>query len=284
VKDTIEQLPRLRRMILPALLTFKRKQELTIDPFNQSNTYGIPEIDTGQLYQYLQFFGREANDYVPLCFLYLMAQRAQLAMMTRSKFPLPVPGLIHLENELESFREVQFSTSFQLIAHTSLSTTSEGSFIVQFTVEIQQDGGKVAVCKSKYLYKVASSGNKRHKKDWPIEKWEDCLDVMWQIPINIGWKYAKVSGDYNMIHYSSLLAKSFGFPRSIAHGWYVVGKAVLDMERRAKMSSKYIYALFKKPVLTNSKVHVQFKVSDDENHFRVLSGNGEKLLVEGFAR
>ena len=50
--------------------------------------------------------------------------------------------------------------------------------------------------------------------------------IRWRVPDDIGRRYAKVSGDVNPIHMSSLTAKALGFKRAIAHGMWVKAHAL----------------------------------------------------------
>ncbi|MDQ9817487.1 MaoC/PaaZ C-terminal domain-containing protein, partial [Acinetobacter bereziniae] len=42
----------------------------------------------------------------------------------------------------------------------------------------------------------------------------------WNILENTGRRYAKVSGDFNLIHIHAITAKAFGFKQAIAHGMW----------------------------------------------------------------
>ena len=41
----------------------------------------------------------------------------------------------------------------------------------------------------------------------------------------VGRSYARLSGDYNLIHLHKYAAKPLGFSRAIAHGWWLTGRA-----------------------------------------------------------
>jgi acyl dehydratase len=47
-----------------------------------------------------------------------------------------------------------------------------------------------------------------------------------RLPAGLSRQYARVSGDYNPIHLSSLSAKVFGFRSVVAHGMSVLGVAL----------------------------------------------------------
>lgn len=51
----------------------------------------------------------------------------------------------------------------------------------------------------------------------------------WDLPGTLGRRYARVSGDWNPIHLSSLTARPFGYRRPIAHGMWTLGRAFAAM-------------------------------------------------------
>ena len=50
----------------------------------------------------------------------------------------------------------------------------------------------------------------------------DALDIS----ENTGWKYARVSGDFNPIHLTARTAKMFGFKQAVAHGMWSMGRCL----------------------------------------------------------
>lgn len=66
-------------------------------------------------------------------------------------------------------------------------------------------------------------------------------------------RYAAVSGDRNPIHVSTLGAKAFGFPKTIAHGMWSAAATLSAVEGR--IPGKVTYAVrFGKPVLLPSSL------------------------------
>jgi acyl dehydratase len=70
----------------------------------------------------------------------------------------------------------------------------------------------------------------------------------WKAPADIGRRYARVSGDYNPIHLSTLSAKLFGFPQAIAHGLWNKARALAALGQHLPAANIEIAVEFKKPV------------------------------------
>jgi hypothetical protein len=95
-RDSLSPLPPLgAAMLLRAL--FKRRARASTLPVRAS--YRLDRIDRDHVRRYNAAFGF-TGDTIPLTFLYLLAQRAQLATMVARPIPFRIPGLIHVENRL----------------------------------------------------------------------------------------------------------------------------------------------------------------------------------------
>ena len=69
----------------------------------------------------------------------------------------------------------------------------------------------------------------------------------------VGTDYAAVSGDRNPIHTSRLLAKVFGFPRTIAHGMWTKARCLAALEGRLP-DTYTVDVAFKLPILLPATV------------------------------
>ena len=65
--------------------------------------------------------------------------------------------------------------------------------------------------------------------------------------------YASVGGDHNPIHTSSIGAKLFGFPTSIAHGMFTAAAVLANIEGQLPDAVRYSVR-FGKPVLLPARV------------------------------
>ncbi|MBM4504353.1 dehydratase, partial [Rhodococcus hoagii] len=68
-------------------------------------------------------------------------------------------------------------------------------------------------------------------------------------------RYAAVSGDRNPIHVTSLGAKAFGFPSTIAHGMWSAAAALQPLEGRVADAVTYTVR-FGKPIVLPATVNL----------------------------
>jgi acyl dehydratase len=103
-------------------------------------------------------------------------------------------------------------------------------------------------------------------------------EATWTLAPDEGWRYARISGDFNPIHLSPWLARPFGFDRPILHGMAIVGRVAALAEREAGRSATTVSARFRRPMRLPGELRVAY---DASGGYRVTSADGETLHLDG---
>lgn len=81
-----------------------------------------------------------------------------------------------------------------------------------------------------------------------------------RLPPNEGWRYARLSGDFNPVHWAGPFAKLVGFDRPIAHGFDLMARAchalIAHLADGEAHKLKLIDVAFRKPVVLPAEVHL----------------------------
>ncbi|MFW5740068.1 MAG: MaoC/PaaZ C-terminal domain-containing protein [Myxococcota bacterium] len=81
-----------------------------------------------------------------------------------------------------------------------------------------------------------------------------------RLPPNEGWRYARLSGDFNPVHWIGPFAKLVGFDRPVAHGFDLMARtchaAVAHLAQGDARKLKMIDIAFRKPVVLPAEVHL----------------------------
>ncbi len=104
----------------------------------------------------------------------------------------------------------------------------------------------------------------------------DCnLWSSWRLPNGIGWRFARISGDSNAIHYYSRYAKAFGFERAFAQPILVLTKcfhALPDLY----LAKFRLDTLLKGPVYYGSMVYIKGMMKPSGIRFDIHSGQNPR--------
>lgn len=205
-------------------------------------------VDLRRLERYRQFFGFQEP--FPLPYLFLLAQRAQLALMLTKEYTIGVPGIIHLSSVTEKLGKFILTEPFDLHAALDVEYKEQGSLRPVFTLKYFQAGTLVATSTNHYLVRRKAKGAKSNTKrlEEPFAFENSPHEDTWAYSSDLSIEYADVTDDHNPIHKSKRAARFAGFPSPIMHGWYSVSRATKWLTSLANEAPTSMKASFHKPL------------------------------------
>ncbi|MBX6355812.1 MAG: hypothetical protein IRZ05_08140 [Micromonosporaceae bacterium] len=227
-------------MIKAALTLLPRRRAGEL-PDRSLSLRGV-EIDRDHLAEYDRVCGFRLGDSLPATYPHVLAFPLAMRLMTAPDFPFPVVGLVHVANRIEVLRPLDAGDRLDLTVRAANLRPHERGRQLDIVAEATVDGELVWRDVSTYLRKEKggrSSG--RHEEPPPVS-------AVWRVPARVGRDYARVSGDHNPIHTSTLGAKLFGFPRRIAHGMWSKARCLAALEGRLP-EAYTVEVSFKRPIL-----------------------------------
>ena len=134
---------------------FKRPARVSAGLIQAS--YWLDRIDIAHVRRYSNAFAFPPGP-VPLTYLYLLAQRAQLATMLDRAIPFRIVGLIHVSNSLTMHCEVRTDASLVLVTTLSMpEPAANGVIECMLETVASADGQTVFMRTSRYLIKRPTS-------------------------------------------------------------------------------------------------------------------------------
>jgi len=104
----------------------------------------------------------------------------------------------------------------------------------------------------------------------------DCnLWSSWRLPNGIGWRFARISGDSNALHYSSWYAKGFGFERAFAQPILILTRS-LNALPAFDIPRFRLDTLLKGPVYYGSAVYIKGMTRKTGIRFDIHSGENPR--------
>ncbi|GGM84526.1 MaoC/PaaZ C-terminal domain-containing protein [Dactylosporangium sucinum] len=214
--------------------------------------------DREHLAAYDRVCGFRLGDTLPATYPHVLAFPLALRLMTAGEFPFPLLGLVHVANEIRVHRPLRASDAFDLAVRAeALRPHDRGT---QLDVVATATIGEEVVWSGRSTYLRRTAGSKSAKKEAtePVP-----ARSVWRVPKRTGPDYAAVSGDRNPIHTSRLLAKAFGFPRTIAHGMWTKARCLAALEGRLP-DAYAVRVSFKLPILLPADVGFDAATNGDE--------------------
>jgi acyl dehydratase len=107
-----------------------------------------------------------------------------------------------------------------------------------------------------------------------------CARARWELPGDLGRRYAGVSGDRNPIHMHALSAKALGFPRAIAHGMWTKARCLAALE--GLLPDAYaVQVRFRRPIELPATVAFASKADGADIDFEVRDARRETPHLAG---
>lgn len=216
-------------------------------------------IDAEHLAAYQRLLGEPVADAAPAGYPFILAFPLMLGVMTRKGFPLRALGLVHIANHVVQNHPVRIGESVGLRTWAEELRAHRAGTQVELVSQVLDADGDVAWEQvSTFLAKGARLDGLPADDDGPArtEFVPPVPTAQWRLERADASRYAAVSGDRNPIHVHPLLAKAFGFPRTVAHGMYTAARALAAVG--AERGEAYTWDVaFARPVLLPSTVAVR---------------------------
>jgi len=202
------------------------------------------------------------SDYLPIAYPHVLATPVQLALLSSPAFPVRLMGLVHLRNHIEQVRPIRVdevgSIRTWLDGRRDTDRGQEFDVYTQVLVNGEPVWTETCVFMARRLARDTSKRSPRIAagEGIPAPDAEAVAppgpDGIRTISVDagadIGWRYARVAGDFNPIHLTKLGARLFGFNQPIAHGMWSMARALATLEPHAFESPKRVDVVFKRPV------------------------------------
>jgi hypothetical protein len=210
------------------------------------------EVDRDHLAAYDRVCGFRLRDELPATYPHMVAFPLAMELMTDTSFPFAAMGLVHIANRIEVVHPMSAAGPFDMrVWAAELAGHERGT---QFEIHAEALVSDAALWRSTstYLHREKSS---KEKKPGASDGSASVSGghAVWDVPGDIGRRYAAVSGDRNPIHLHPLSAKLFGMKAPIAHGMWTKARCLAALE--GELPETYaVDVRFKLPIFLPSKV------------------------------
>ena len=193
---------------------------------------------------------------LPPAYLHVLAMPLHMQLFVVKNFPVKVLGLIHLRNTIRVLAPVDERAPLRLRVYFDTMRVTDAGQEYDFTTSYEQNGAVVWE-EISTMFARGMSGPKEGSKRPVIERSNhpetgvntDTLEVA----DNTGWRYARVSGDFNPIHLTARTAQMFGFKQAVAHGMWSMGRCLASAAPQIPNVKIQIDTQFKLPVYIPSQ-------------------------------
>jgi acyl dehydratase len=213
-------------------------------------------ISAKHLQQYRNICGARDTNRVPAAYLHVLAMPLHMQLFIAKDFPVKVLGLIHLRNTIRVLSDIDVRAPLKLRVFFDTARFTDIGQEYDFTTTYEQNGTAVWEEVSTMFARgnaPPKEGAKRGGIERSAHPETGTSTESLEIAENTGWRYAKVSGDFNPIHLTARTAKMFGFKQAVAHGMWSMGRCLGAAEPHLPNGRIQVDTQFKLPVYLPSQ-------------------------------
>ena len=238
------------------------------------------KVDQEHLKAYNEICGYKNDGYISATYLAVISQSLQMQMMTSEPFPFPLLGLVHIRNQVKQLRKIGVNESLSISCKFGDLKPHDKGLQFDFLTTVKVGGEVVMEGLTTYLSRGKTTGSTTPKaKDDKTLDYQ--VQAVWDVAENTGRRYAKSSGDYNLIHIHALTAKAFGFKQAIAHGMWSKARALASLNLPDAYEAD---VSFKLPMFLPSKVEFLTAEDHKDTDFLIRNEKSHKPHVAGVVK
>jgi acyl dehydratase len=207
--------------------------------------------------------GGPPSDYLPVAYPHVLATPVQLALMSSRAFPVRLMGLVHLRNHIEQMRPIRVDEEGRIRVwidgHRDTDRGQEFDVNTQVEVADQIVWSETCVFMARRMIRNASrrAGARISAGEGIPAPDAEAISPSasngihssgFEADDGVGWRYARVAGDFNPIHLSKVGARLFGFTLPIAHGMWSMARCLAVLEPQTFAAPSRVDVVFKRPV------------------------------------
>jgi acyl dehydratase len=205
-------------------------------------------IDRANVAAYAAVTGLRFGDTVPLTYPFALTFPTVMNLITGFDFPFSAMGAVHVENHITQYRPIAVTDTVGIAARAENLREHRKGLLVDVVTDVRVGNDTAWHQVTTFLHQQRTSLSGEPKAP-PVKqpKLPPPNAILRITPGQIR-RYASVGGDHNPIHTSSIGAKLFGFPTSIAHGMFSAAAVLANIEGQLPDAVRYSVK-FGKPVL-----------------------------------
>ncbi len=197
-----------------------------IQPFKQVSEN--VSINHKNLVQYQSVCGFDDSGFLPATYPQLMLFKHNINILSQPNFPFPLIGLIHLSIECRQHRKLAITEKFSFKSYAANLSEVENGYRFELISKVYVGSELLWDCRS--LFQVPKRKKAKSKSNTQPQAVLGAGDegLNWLVSPSDARRYARVSKDFNPIHLTKFTARLSGFRGVIAHGMYLLGKALAE--------------------------------------------------------
>ncbi len=238
-------------------------------------------IDRRHLAEFLRLTGLAPDRGMPLLYPHVFGFPLQMAVLTHPAFPIPIWSALQIRNHLLRHRPIAGDAVLDLdTAVAGQRILGKGAEVdLHTTVRAGQELLWESLTTFYYRGRFGEAGMASPLARAPEVGGE--VLARWHTSSGAGWRFGRLTGDFNGVHWSRWYARMFGFRRDFHHPQFVLGQCVARLPALDPARGQRLDAWLKGPVYYGSDASLRATTDPDGAAFALYVEGEDRPAIVG---
>jgi len=241
-------------------------------------------VDPAHLAEFHLHTGLRAENELPLLYPLVLAFPLQMVILTHPAFPLPIWGALQIRNHVLQHGPISTDAVLDMEARVAGQRILEKGAEVDLHTTVRSRDDLMWESRNTFYYRgrfgQAGAASPLARSPEP----GDAVAARWFMPAGGGWRVARLTGDYNGVHWARWYARRFGFQRAFHHPQVVLGQCLARLAAPDPALPRRLDAWLKGPVYYDSSVRLCATADAGDTAFALVPDGEERPAIVGRRR
>lgn len=238
-------------------------------------------LDQGHLDRFLRSTGLDAQHGLPIIYPQVFTFRLQMAVVTHPAFSLPIWRALQIRNHLVEHRPVPRDAVLDVRTRVVGQRILEKGAEADLHTTLCSGAELVWEGLTTFYYRGLHGGADPPSPLAPPPAPTGDVTARWTTRAGAGLRAARLTGDFNPIHWSAAYARRLGFSRAFHHPQMVVGRALAELPRPTAPEPHRLDVWLKGPVYYGSDVTLRATTDPSGTSFFLFVDGDDRPAIVG---
>lgn len=238
-------------------------------------------VDQRELGDFLALTGLSAGPFLPTIYPHVFGFRLQMAVLTHARFPVPIWGALQVRNQLLQHQPLPREQALDLETRPTAHRILEKGVEIDLHTTVRAGGELVWESLNTFYYRghFGEAGAPS-----PLSRPPDALTAavaQWRLPAGVGWRLARMTGDYNGIHHWDWYARRFGFQRAFFHPQLIVGQCMAHLRGPGPEQPQQLKLWLRGPAYFEADASLRAATVENDCVFALMLAGDKRAAILG---
>jgi hypothetical protein len=238
-------------------------------------------IDQRHLAEFLRLTGLRADHGVPILYPHVFGFHLQMVILTHPAFPLPIWRTLQIRNHLLQHQPIPPDAVLDLETSVAAHRILEKGAEVDLHTRVRRDEELVWESRNTFYYR-GRFGEARSPSALALAPAVgDAVAARWRTSRGVGWRFGRLTGDYNGIHWWGSYARLLGFRGAFHHPQLILGQSMARLLGPGPDPLQRLDTWLKGPVYYGADVSLRAEGGPEGLTFALLPDREERPAIVG---